>query len=307
VKRGTQLEYRSRPSAVVYMIGAVRPSPGFRKAGGVPPITARWLQHRPDERELGSFRQLSGLPESEYLSMLYPHTISFPLQMAILTHSTFPVPIWRVLQVRNQLLQLAPVPIGRPLDLAVSVAGHRILEKGAEIDLHAVASAGGMPAWEAINTFYVRGRFGEPERASPMTAAAALAPAPSEQLVAQWRMPADGGWRFGGLSGDFNGIHLSGWYARRFGFPRAFLHPQRVLGQCLARLPALDPATPQRLDTWLKGPVYYGAPVSLRSTGNGGDTVFALNVDGDKRPAIIGHLRAVGPGTRLNAGATITS
>jgi hypothetical protein len=300
----TLLEYRRRPSAIAYMLGAMRPSPGFRKAGGVPPISARWL-HRPDRRELASFRQLSGLPESEYLPMLYPHTISFPLQMAILTHPAFPVPIWNVLQIRNQLLQLAPVPVVQPLDLTVSVAGHRILEKGAEIDLHAVASAGGAPAWEAINTFYVRGRFGEPD---PITLnSAAPAPAPGEQHVVQWRMPKSGGWRFGGLSGDYNGIHLSGWYARRFGFPCAFLHPQRVLGQCLARLPVLDPATPQRLDTWLKGPVYYGAPVSLQSAGNAGGTGFALYIDGDKRPAILGHLRAVAPGTRLAAGSAATN
>jgi hypothetical protein len=50
-----------------------------------------------------------------------------------------------------------------------------------------------------------------------------------------------------------------------------------------------------------------GAPVSLQSAGNGGGTGFALYVDGDKRPAILGHLRAVAPGTRLAAGSVTTS
>lgn len=303
MQRMTRLEYRRRPSALAYMLGAMRPSPGFNRAGGVPPIRARWAAHRAQPRELGSFLELSGLPGGETLPILYPHTISFPLQMAILTHPGFPVPIWNVLQVRNRLLQLAPVAKGQAIDIEVGVAGHRILDKGAEIDLCAVASAGGVPAWEAINTFYVRGRFGEAGEPSPLAAA----PAAADAVVAEWQMPERGGWRFGGLSGDYNGIHLSGWYARRFGFQGAFLHPQRVLGQCLARLPAPDPALPHRLDAWLKGPVYYGAPVSLRGSTTGDGTVFAIHVDGDARPAIVGRLSAAAPGTQLAAGPAPTT
>lgn len=290
-----RIEYRKRPAAVAYMAGAMRPSPGFGRTGGVPSITTRWSSHRAEARELEDFLALSGLPEGEHLPLLYPHTISFPLQMAILTHPAFPVPIWRVLQVRNHILQHAPLEKDVPFDLAVRVAAHRFIEKGVEIDLHAVASAGEQRVWEAVNTFYVRGRFGQPQQASPLCAS----PAADGKLVDQWRMPAGGGWRFGGLSGDYNGIHLWGWYARRFGFPRAFFHPQRVLGQCVARLPALDPAQPQRLDAWLKGPVYYGAQVSLRAGPEKDGTAFALYMNDEARPAIIGRLRRAGPGSRL--------
>jgi acyl dehydratase len=310
MERVVHLDYQSRPSAPRYMIAAMRGAGGRSKAGAAPAITARWLRHRADARELASFLQLSGLPPGDGLPMLYPHTVSFPLQMAILTHPSFPVPIWNVLQVRNRLLQLAPMPIEETFDLTASVAAQRILDKGMEIDLYAVASAEGKPAWEAINTFYVRGKFGEPGTAAAVPPPAAAAPPPSlgpDKIVAHWRMPGNGGFRFGGLTGDYNGIHLSDWYARRFRFPRAFLHPQRVLGLCLARLPARERELPQMLETWLKGPVYYGAQVTLRSAERDGATEFAVNIDGDARPAILGRLTATAPGTRLDGGATTTN
>jgi hypothetical protein len=47
---------------------------------------------------------------------------------------------------------------------------------------------------------------------------------------------------------------------------------------------------PLRLDTWLKGPVYYGAKVALRASADRSE--FALFVEGDERPAILGRLGA---------------
>ena len=63
-----------------------------------------------------------------------------------------------------------------------------------------------------------------------------------------------GHWTFGRFTGDYNGIHLWDWYARRFGFRRGLYHPPRVLGECLARLPRLEEQDcPVRLDVWLMG------------------------------------------------------
>jgi hypothetical protein len=289
------LEYRSRPSAIAYMAGALHPSSGFRD-GGLPAISARWLQHRADARELRDFIRLSGLAGPEPWALLYPHTISFPLQMAILTHKAFPVPIWRVLQVRNQLLQIRPLDLAAPLDLSVNIAAHRFQDKGAEIDLHTVASSDAGPVWESLNTFYVRGHFGQPtgERQAP------AAPDAGSAWLDHWRMPMGGGWRFGALTGDYNGLHLSDWYARRLGFECAFLHPQRVLGYCLAHLDRPDPDKPLRLDVWLKGPVFYGSPVGLRAAVQPDQTLFAVHVDEDERPAMVAWVSHPAPGTRLS-------
>lgn len=294
-----RLEYRKRPTAAHYMAGALLPSPGLPPDGALPRISARWSQHRVHPGELESFLELCGLDGSresgcDSLPLLYPHVIGFPMQMAVLTHPRFPVPIWRMLQVRNRLLQLAPLSRRMPFDLTVGLAGSRILDKGAEFDLRVTANADGQTLWEGVTTFYTRGRFGAPRGGEPSSS-----PAPDETIVAEWRLPVGSGRRFGRLSGDYNPIHLWGWYARRMNFQRASFHPQRVLGACLARLPALDPARPQRLDAWLKGPVYYGAQVTLRASSGDGQSVFALNMQDESRPAIVGHLRQAAEGQRL--------
>lgn len=283
-----RLDYRARPLALAFMARAVRPSPGLRK--GVPAISARW-RHRPDAAELKRFHALSGLPEGDTLPLLYPHTIGFPLHMTILTQPAFPLPIWRMLQIRNRIVQHAPLPRDAELDITVGIAGHRILDKGAEFDLHAVVRKGGDVAWESLNTFYARGRFG-----APTTDSVPEAPKVSPGDTAQWRMPAGGGWQYGGLSGDYNPLHLWSGYARKHGFAHAFFHPQRVLGQCLARLPH-DGSLPLRLDAWLKGPVFYGAPVRMRREAGSDGAAFALHVNEDERPAIVGRLRGAAGGS----------
>jgi hypothetical protein len=292
------LDYRSRPSALAYMAGALHPSPGFDDVA-LPAISAHWRQHRADARALRDFLRLSGLAGPQPWALLYPHTISFPLQMAILTHKAFPAPIWRVLQVRNQLLQIQQLDLAAPLDLSVRTVAQRFLDKGAEVDLHTVASSAAGAVWESLNTFYVRGRFGQPSGAAQPPAA----PDAGSAWLAHWRMPVGGGWRFGALSGDYNGIHLFDGYARRLGFAHAFFHPQRVLGHCLARLAAPEPARPLRLDAWLKGPVFYGAAVGMRATVQPDATVFALHVDQDQRPALVGRISQPDAGSRLQAGA----
>jgi hypothetical protein len=293
MKPEIRLDYRQRPSALAFMARALRPSPGLKR--GVPAIATRW-RHRVSPPELKRFNALSGLPESETLPLLYPHTIGFPLHMAILTQPAFPLPIWRMLQIRNRIVQHAPLAREAELDIAVGIAGHRILDKGAEFDMHAVVRIGGAVAWESLNTFYSRGRFGAP------TAEAAASESPKPKVspgdtASQWRMPAGGGWHYGGLSGDYNPLHLWNGYARKHGFANAFFHPQRVLGHCLARLPQAASEYPLRLDAWLKGPVFYGAPVKMRSESGSDGAVFALHVNEDERPAIVGRLRGAAGGS----------
>lgn len=285
VKHDIRLDYRARPSTLAFMARAVRPSPGLKRSG-VPAISASW-RHRPDAVELARFHALSGLPEGETLPLLYPHTIGFPLQMAILTQPAFPLPIWRMLQIRNRIVQHAPLPRDVEQEFDVRIAGHRILEKGAEFDMHASVRVGGAVVWESLNTFYSRGRYGAPT-ADAVPETPKVSPGDTTSL---WCMPAGGGWHYGGLSGDYNPLHWWSGYARKHGFPRAFFHPQRVLGQCLARLPQAGAALPLRLDAWIKGPVFYGAPVALRSETAADGMRFALHVNEDERPAIVGTLR----------------
>lgn len=282
---GLCVEFDRRPSAISFMLNALRPSPGLMVAEGFPPIVARWRQHRVDQRELGDFLALTGLSAGPFLPTIYPHVFGFRLQMAVLTHARFPVPIWGALQVRNQLLQHQPLPREQALDLETRPTAHRILEKGVEIDLHTTVRAGGELVWESLNTFYYRGHFGEAGAPSPLS----RPPDALTAAVAQWRLPAGVGWRLARMTGDYNGIHHWDWYARRFGFQRAFFHPQLIVGQCMAHLRGPGPEQPQQLKLWLRGPAYFEADASLRAATVENDCVFALMLAGDKRAAILGQ------------------
>jgi hypothetical protein len=205
-RAAVRLEFARRPSALRYMAAAFLPSPGLDPQAGFPDISARWSGYRAGERELSDFlratRGASG--PTRVLPMLYPHTIAFRLQMAVLTHPAFPLPIWRVLQVRNRLLQHRPIEAGESLDFETRIEAHRALERGLEVDLGMTALSGGQLVWECLNTFYVRGRFGTPE-ADPLAAQSPVAP---REVVARWHMDSGARLRFGFLTGDYNGLHL---------------------------------------------------------------------------------------------------
>lgn len=280
------LEYERRPSALATMLRAFLP--GRRHVRGDTGLAARWRGHRADERELRDFLRLTGLPEGEDLPLLYPHTFGFPLSMAVLTHPSFPVPIWRVLQTRNRIVQHRAIARGQRLDLEVRHSATRVITKGLELDLHTTVLAEGVLAWQSLVTFLARGRFGPPEEPGPTP----QAPRDTGRLLTRWTMADDAHLRFGRFTGDYNGIHTSDWYARRLGFASALYHPSRVLGQCLARLPAVGAGVPVRLEVWLKGPVPHGASVELHARSDGDGDTFALFAE-PERPSIVGQLRRV--------------
>jgi MaoC like domain len=295
VSQDLHATFLKRPSTIAYMARAFLPSPGLKRTRGFPPIRVIWKNARVGRQELSSFLRLTGLRLGQGMPLLFPHVFGFRLQMALLTHPAFPMPVWGALQIRNHLLQHRPIQADDSLELETRVAGQRILEKGAEVDLYTAVRSENELAWESLTTFYYRGRFGEQGAPSPL----ARPPEITGEEIARWQATGGSGWRFGDLTGDFNGIHWSSWYARAFGFRRAFHHPQRVLGQCLARLQATGTTVTQRLDAWLKGPVYYDSEVALRTATGPQGIVCALFQDGEDRPAIIARWSAVNADNRL--------
>ncbi len=295
-------EFESRPSVAAYMVRAFLPSPGLREDGAFPRIVERWQKLRIDTDHLQSFISMTGLPagagmsllHSPAASLLYPHVFGFPLQMALLTHRVFPLPIWGVLQTRNHMLLHRPFSEHEVLNLETGVAGQRILAKGIEVDLYSTLSALGERVWDGLTTFYYRGHYGPEQTASPL--AKPLSGEWPETF--RWCMPGGVGWRFAGLTGDYNGIHWQNWYARLLGFKASLNHPQLVIGQCLARLSV--PASPcQRLDVWLKGPVYYDTDVRLREFRQPKKHWFDLSMDEKELPSIVGRWSAASPESRL--------
>ncbi len=288
-------EFQHPPSTWRFMTEAFRPRPGLVRAGAVPAIALTWRNWHCRPQDLARIAELTGLDAQAPVCILVPHILTFRLCMALLTHPAFPIPMWSALQIRNQLLQHRPLQVGSAHDVHSAVASQRVLEKGAEVDIHTQLTQDGRTVWESINTFYYRGRFG----AAQAPSAAARAPTVQGTQVQCWHAPGGSGWRFGGLTGDYNGIHWSRHYARVFGFKRDFHHPQRVLGQCLAHLAHTLDEPAQRLDTWLKGPVFYDTDLRLLVQPSGDGLCFALSQDHDTREAIVAQWRPATARERL--------
>lgn len=287
------------------MLRAMLPSPGLPEGGAFPQIVEQWRAIRIDRRHLRSFVETTGLPAGKGISLLhapaaaaasilYPHVFGFPLQMALLTHRAAPLPVWGVLQVRNHFLLHRRYSEHELLELVTRVAGQRVLPKGVEVDLYSILSARNECVWEGLTTFYYRGRYGPGQAASPL----AKPRSGTWPEVDRWRMPPYGSWRFAGLTGDYNGIHWWNWWARRMGFKAAFYQSQRAVGHSLVRL-TVPASGRQRLDVWLKGPVYHHSVVRLEGSAGPNKRWFALSMEGSMRPSIVGRWSAAAPGSRL--------
>jgi hypothetical protein len=281
--------YERAPSALNFMARALRRSPGLAKGAVIPPIAVQWNGLRLDPAQLEGFCRNTGLRLAAGVPVLFPQVVGFRLQMALLTHHSYPLPIWTALQVRNHLVRHVRVEPGEKLDMCTQVREQRIVDKGIEVDLVSRLMRGPVCCWEGRTTFFHRGRFGEPTSAGSQVAAPNVSAAPT---VDRFRMPSGGGWAFGKLTGDYNGIHCWNWYARRLGFPKAFPHPQRVAAMCQSRLAGCPETEAQTLDLWIKGPVFYGADVTLNAVDGVEGLRFGLSLKGDARSALLGHWRA---------------
>ncbi|HEX2189295.1 MAG TPA: MaoC/PaaZ C-terminal domain-containing protein [Longimicrobiaceae bacterium] len=98
--------------------------------------------------------------------------------------------------------------------------------------------------------------------------------------VARWRLGSGAGRRYALASGDFNPIHLWGWTARPFGFPRPILH-----GFCTAAMVAHalvehrlggDPGALRRLRIAFRAPLLLPARVRLLAGEEGGRHAFRV-------------------------------
>jgi acyl dehydratase len=212
-----------------------------------------------DRAHLADYTRVCRLPLDDVLPVTYPHMLTFPLQMALMSDRTFPLALPGLVHVRNRIEVLRPIGADALLDLEVwaeNLAQHR---SGATVDLRATVTVGGQEVWRSTSTYLARGAkapSGAPE------AGIEVHVGDLSRATATWRIPDDAGRRYAKVSGDVNPIHLSGITAKAFGFKRAIAHGMwvkaRVLGALAGRLPdALA------VDVWFRKPLFLPSTVTL--------------------------------------------
>ncbi|PIE26361.1 MAG: hypothetical protein CSA58_09870, partial [Micrococcales bacterium] len=165
-----------------------------------------------------------------------------------------------------------PLVVGQRVDVTAWAEDLRDHRAGTVVDLHVQLTASGdpdaEPVWSGVSTYLARSN----RSAATDHAAERVEPVPGPP-VAVWRLGADTGRRYAGVSGDINPIHLSGVSARLFGFRHGIAHGMQVHARAVAWL---TPRLPRRplLQASFHRPVPLPSTVALHRGSTPGETVI---------------------------------
>lgn len=206
------------------------------RGSGLPELTLTLDDVAIDRDRLAAYDRVCGFDVSDELPPTYPHMLAFPLQLALMTDSSFPFGAIGLVHITNRITQHRPIRAGERLSLRVWAADLEPHPRGQQFSLRTEARVGEELVWEEVSTNLRRGAGGgDARRADPIPSSDGL------PAAATWKLPGDLGRRYASVSGDFNPIHVHPLSARLFGFPRAIAHGMWTKARCLAALAAQLP------------------------------------------------------------------
>ncbi|MEU6545936.1 MaoC/PaaZ C-terminal domain-containing protein [Streptomyces sp. NPDC046859] len=207
---------------------------------------------RVDPSRLAAYERVCGFPaDGGTLPVTHPHLLGFPLAMRLMSAREFPLPLLGLVHTSIEITRHTALPASGSYEVGVRVERLVPHRRGTEAVVVTEVRSDDRLVWESASHYLARHRTDG--AASP---APAGEPEPLPE-VAEWKVPADVGRRYGAASGDRNPIHLHPLTARLFGFPRAIAHGMWTVARCLAahgtpdavrvragfRAPVLLPAT----------------------------------------------------------------
>ena len=203
-------------------VGGSGPDARARITSWLPPIGWRRTARYVDLDRPGS----GGPATADVLPATYPHMLAFPLQLALMTDSSFPFPAIGLVHIVNRIVQHRPIRADERLSLRVSATPLEPHPRGRQFSIRTEARAGDELVWEEVSTNLRRGRAdGDAESSDRRPATAIDVPDASDlPAVEEWKLAGDLGRRYGTVSGDPNPIHVHPLTARLFGFPSAIAH-----------------------------------------------------------------------------------
>lgn len=230
--------------------GAVLPDVAYRVDGV-----------RADAERLTAYQHLLGETGSDALPAGFVHVLGFPVAMALMTRTDFPLPLLGLVHLANRVEQRHELTLGGDLTVRAWAERLRAHRSGTQVDLVVEVGLGegvGV-SWRGVSTYLAKGRHlpglalvetadGAGPAGGDVTERRVPGQADGEftgsdgtafAATAQWRLGADVGRRYAAISGDRNPIHLSALTAKAFGFKRAIAHGMYTASRALA---AVGPA-----------------------------------------------------------------
>lgn len=261
----------------------------FLGGGGgreIPDLTLVLNDVTVDRDRLATYSRVCGFPLRDALPATYPHILAFPLQLSLMTDSSFPFPAIGLVHIYNKITQHRPIEVAERLSLRVWATPLEPHPRGQQFSLRSEARVGDELVWEEVSTNLRRSK----------SAASEAAPAPevpsAEDLppAATWRLPGDLGRRYGAVSGDINPIHIHPLTARLFGFPTAIAHGMWTKARCVAALEARLPEA-FTVEATFKRPILLPAGVEFAEGASGAETRFGVRDAANATPHLDGVLR----------------
>ncbi|MEV6524735.1 MaoC/PaaZ C-terminal domain-containing protein [Longispora sp. NPDC051575] len=221
-----------------------------------------------DRGALAAYARVCGFRVSDALPATYPHVLSFPLQMDLLTRSDFPFPVLGLVHIANRITVHRPVLASEALSLTVRAVDLRPHDKGRQFDVVSEARVDGELVWQDWSTYLRKGGSdsGSGDGAGAGDRAGGVDRPEAPRPGAVWQVPGDIGRRYAAVSGDANPIHLYALTARVFGFRKAIAHGMWTKARCLAALEGRLPEA-YTVDVRFKLPVLLPAKVGFSAEG----------------------------------------
>ena len=237
-----------------------------------------------DRARVDAYAGACGFPRKDDVPLSFPHLLAFPLTMAIMSDPAFPYAAVGMVHVENVITVHRRIGVGESVDVTTSARPPRPHARGALVDFVTSVTPSGSDdvAWESTSTYL---RRGTPPAGEPTPG---LTVADPPRGTVEWRLPADLGRTYAGVSGDANPIHLYPLTAKALGFPRQIAHGMWTLARSVAaienRLP--DAVT---VEVAFKKPVLLPGTVAFGARQDDDGWTFALTQPKDDSPHLLGR------------------
>lgn len=287
----TKLIINKRPSTIGTFYNAFKTKKfKIRGTGKITDIQGVWPDISLNQKHIKKFNKMCGLKGEKFLNILYPFTMTYPLNLYLISHKEIHVPMLKMLTIRNTIVMHRGIRSDETLHLISRSDGFNLLQRGMEFYINSLIKSRGETVWENRSTFFIPSKNPDQDRSyKPFR----LEPIPDGDVVRKWFLPAKNGFRFARVMGDSNGIHFSKRYARKLGFKRDFAQPVLVSSNVVEGLPRIPGDGPVKLDLFFKGPLYYNSELTLKNISKRSSRRFDIYCQGNKRPCICGKLERI--------------
>jgi MaoC dehydratase-like protein len=239
----------------------------FIGGGGrdVPDLTLRLTDASIDPDRLSAYNRVCGFDLRDAVPVTYPHILAFPLQLSLMTDSSFPFGAIGLVHIYNRIVQHRPISTTEQLQIEVRATPVEDHPRGRQFSLISEVRVGDELVWEEVSTNLKRGSGHDGSEAPGRE----LPKAEDLPGTATWTLSGDLGRRYGSVSGDLNPIHVHPLTARLFGFKSAIAHGMWTKARCLGALQARLPDA-FTVEVAFKKPIFLPGKAEFCESAEGG-------------------------------------